>query len=56
MGKFDKYRIDYDVWFRESSLYNSGELAETLSLLKEKGLTYEKDGAVWYKATEHVGE
>ncbi|HBL40102.1 MAG TPA: arginine--tRNA ligase, partial [Ruminococcaceae bacterium] len=52
----DKYRIFYDVWFRESSLYQSGELTDTLNLLKEKGLTYEKDGAVWYKATEHGGE
>ncbi len=55
-ANLDKYRIDYDVWFRESSLYNSGELEETLRLLKEKGLTYEKDGAIWYKATEHGGE
>lgn len=52
----DKYRIYYDTWFRESSLYNSGELADTLELLKSKGLTYEKDGALWYKATEHGGE
>ena len=52
----DKYRIFYDVWFRESSLYNSGELEETLGMLKEKNLTYEKDGAIWYKATEHGGE
>ena len=55
-ANLDKYRIDYDVWFRESSLYRSGELNETLTMLKEKGLTYEKDGAVWYKATEHGGE
>ena len=52
----DKYRIFYDVWFRESSLYQSGELEETLNMLREKDLTYEKDGAVWYKATEHGGE
>ena len=52
----DKYRIFYDVWFHESSLYQSGELQDTLDLLKAKGLTYEKDGALWYKATEHGGE
>ncbi len=52
----DKYRIYYDVWFRESSLYQSGELQDTLDLLKAKGLTYEEDGALWYKATEHGGE
>ncbi len=52
----DKYRIYYDMWFKESSLYQSGELEETLNMLKEKGLTYESEGALWYKATEHGGE
>ncbi|MCR4615366.1 MAG: arginine--tRNA ligase [Clostridiales bacterium] len=51
-----KYRIKYDVWFKESVLHNDGELAETLNIMKEKGLTYEKDGALWYRATEHGGE
>ncbi len=51
-----KYRINYDVWFRESTLHNDGELNETIELMKQKGLTYEKDGALWYKATDHGGE
>jgi arginyl-tRNA synthetase len=46
------YGINYDVWFLESSLYESGELNDTLNYLREKGLTYEKDGAEWFKATE----
>ncbi|MCL2508394.1 MAG: arginine--tRNA ligase [Oscillospiraceae bacterium] len=48
-----KYRIEYDRWFFESELYESGEVAETVGILKQRGLTYEKDGALWYKATEH---
>lgn len=44
-----KYRIEYDTWFHESVLHNDGELAGTIELMKEKGLTYEKDGALWYK-------
>lgn len=44
-----KYRIEYDTWFHESVLHNDGELADTIKLMKEKGLTYEKDGALWYK-------
>ncbi len=44
-----KYRIEYDTWFHESTLYNNGELDETLALMKSRGLTYEKDGALWYK-------
>ncbi|MDD4698757.1 MAG: arginine--tRNA ligase [Oscillospiraceae bacterium] len=50
------YRINYDVWFRESSLYESGALDKVLTKMKSDGLTYENDGAIWYKATEHGGE
>ncbi len=46
-----KYRISYDTWFRESSLYASGEVGETIALLGEKGLTYEKEDAIWFKST-----
>lgn len=47
-----KYRIEYDNWFHESDLHKSGEVKNIIELLKEKGLTYEKDGALWYKATD----
>ena len=48
-----KYRIIYDRWFTESTLHNNGELREIINILTEKGLTYEKDGALWYKAGEY---
>lgn len=48
-----KYRINYDRWFTESTLHENGELAETIALLTERGLTYEKDGALWYRAGEY---
>lgn len=41
------YGITFDRWFRETELYESGELAETLQLLTDGGHTYEKDGALW---------
>ena len=47
-----KYRINYDVWFPESDIHKNGEVAETIKLLTDAGLTYEKDGAVWIKTTE----
>ncbi|MGN0559028.1 MAG: arginine--tRNA ligase [Acutalibacteraceae bacterium] len=47
-----KYRINYDKWFMESELHNSGQVQAVVDLLKEKGLTYEKDGALWYKNKE----
>lgn len=51
-----EYRITYDVWFPESSLYESGELKRTIERMKSADLTYEKEGALWYRATEHGGE
>ena len=51
-----KYRITYDTWFLESTLHNDGEVREIIDILTQKGLTYEKDGALWYKATEFGGE
>lgn len=47
-----KYRVEFDVWFSETSLYESGAVEETLEALKERGYTYEKDGALWLKSTE----
>lgn len=51
-----KYRIEYDKWFMESELHNSGAVKAVVDLLTEKGLTYEKDGAVWYKNKQVVTE
>lgn len=47
-----KYRIVYDKWFRESSLHNDGSVQKVIDALKEKGVTYEQDGALWFKASE----
>ena len=47
-----RYGIEYDQWFFESSLHESGYVAETVDLLAQKGWTYEKDGALWLNTTE----
>lgn len=51
-----KYRIVYDEWFLESTLHRDGEVADTIAILRDKGLTYEKDGALWYNATKFGAE
>ena len=51
-----KYNITFDRWFHESDLHNNGEIRETIELLQARGMTYELDGAVWYKATEFGAE
>ena len=45
----EKYRICFDRWFMESGLHESGEVKAVVDLLTDKGLTYEQDGAVWYR-------
>lgn len=47
-----KYRIQYDNWFRESSLHNGGEVKEIIERLKNTGHTYEKEDALWFRATD----
>ena len=51
-----RYGIVYDQWFFESSLHNSGYVAETVELLEKKGWTYEKDGALWLNTTKLLKE
>ena len=47
-----KYRIVYDTWFRESTLHANGAVKQIVDMLTEKGQTYEKDGAIWFKASD----
>ena len=51
-----RYGIEYDQWFFESSLHESGYVAETVALLTDKGWTYEKDGALWLNTTKLLKE
>lgn len=43
----ERYGISYDVWFSERSLYESGEVAETIKWLRDNGYTLDKDDALW---------
>lgn len=47
-----KYRIEYDTWFRESTLHENGEAARIVQLLRDSGHTYEQEGALWFRATD----
>ena len=47
-----KYRIEYDVWFRESELHKSGAVESAIAKLKERGYTYEKENALWLSCTK----
>ena len=51
-----RYGIEYDEWFFESSLHESGFVADTVSELTERGFTYEKDGALWLATSRILGD
>ena len=50
-----RYGIEYDQWFFESELHESGYVAESVQKLTELGYTYEKDGALWLRTSEILG-
>lgn len=47
------FQVEFDVWFRESSLYKNGVFQETLELLQKQDDIYEKDGALWFKVSKY---
>jgi arginyl-tRNA synthetase len=47
--------IKHDVFYNETSLYNDGKIEELLEAFKEKGQSYESEGAVWLKMDESEG-
>ena len=48
----EKYRIFYDVWFHESTLHENGAARAVVEELTERGYTYEKEGAIWFRASD----
>ena len=51
-----RYRISFDCWFPESLLHENGDVDKAVKRLGDLGLTYEKDGAVWYYASRFGAE
>ena len=48
-----KYRVLYDVWFSETTLHPDA-ISDVLEKLAQRGATYEKDGAVWYRSMQYA--
>ena len=51
-GVLEDFRVHFDVWFSETSLYEENRIVPTLEKLKEGGYTYEQDGALWLRTTD----
>lgn len=51
-----RYRIEYDIWFKESVLHNNKTVDKVVDILESKGVLYSKDDALWYRATDFGGD
>ena len=45
------FRVKFDVWYSESSLYKNGKIDEALAKLRANGHVFEEDGATWFRST-----
>ena len=52
----ERYKINFDEWFSEKAMHDSGYVASTVDVLDKAGLLFEKDGALWLKNTQLGGE
>ena len=46
------FRVEFDVWFSERSMHDSGAVDEAIDRLREQGHVYDADGAVWLRTTD----
>ncbi|MCM3635501.1 MULTISPECIES: arginine--tRNA ligase [Paenibacillus] len=46
-----RFRVEFDIWYSETSLYEDGKVTEALQQLKESGHVYEEEGATWLNTT-----
>ena len=47
------FRVNFDVWFHENSLYESGQVQEAIEELRTRDDIYEKDGATWFRSSRY---
>jgi arginyl-tRNA synthetase len=48
----EDFRVGFDVWFSETSLYQNGKIDKALDALRATGYIYEQDGATWLRSTD----
>jgi arginyl-tRNA synthetase len=51
-GSLRRFRVEFDVWFSERSLHESGQVLRAMDTLREQGHVYEADGAVWLRTSD----
>lgn len=48
----EDFRVPFDVWYSETSLYHNGKIDAALQNLRDNGYIYEQDGATWFRSTD----
>ncbi|WP_040206872.1 arginine--tRNA ligase [Neobacillus jeddahensis] len=48
----EDFRVGFDVWYSETSLYKNGKIDQALAALRESGYVYDQDGATWLRSTD----
>ncbi len=48
----NRFRVDFDMYFSEKSLHQSDFVNDTIAFIKDKGLSYEQEGALWFRTTD----
>jgi len=51
-----EFGVEFDTWFSEQSLFDSGLVAHTIQLLEKKNYLYQQDGATWFRSTDFGDE
>ncbi|WP_456279545.1 arginine--tRNA ligase [Bacillus sp. AK128] len=49
----ESFRVPFDLWYSETSLYENGKIDDALHTLREKGMIFELDGATWLRSTDY---
>ncbi|HRA46372.1 MAG TPA: arginine--tRNA ligase, partial [Phycicoccus sp.] len=52
----DRFRVDFDVWFSEKALHDSGAVEQAVERLREQGRVDDRDGAVWLRTTDFADD
>lgn len=49
----DYFRCHFDSWISEKSIFEAGKVEQVMNKMNQLGLTYDKDGAIWFKSTQY---
>ena len=55
-GTLERFGVHFDEWFHESTLHEEGKVEQAIEDLRDRDLAYEKDGAIWFRATRYGDE